>query len=59
MKHGDFTQLAKHYHNRPAYSPLLLSKLIACINDDGKSAQNLQVVPTPIPAAATLGQPPV
>lgn len=44
MKHGDFTQLAKHYHNRPAYSPLLLSKLIACINDDGKSAQNLQVV---------------
>ena len=44
MKHGDFTELAKHYHNRPAYSPLLLSKLIACVNDDGKSTQNLQVV---------------
>ncbi|ALW81656.1 hypothetical protein RB97_06750 [Campylobacter jejuni] len=22
MKQGDFTEVAKHYHNRPAYSPL-------------------------------------
>lgn len=44
MKHGNFTDLAQHYHNRPAYSPLLISKLIACVNDDGKSTQNLQVV---------------
>ncbi|EAK3139507.1 TPA: hypothetical protein ACW3WD_001697, partial [Campylobacter jejuni] len=21
MKQGDFTKVAKHYHNRPAYSP--------------------------------------
>ncbi|MCW1323962.1 hypothetical protein, partial [Campylobacter jejuni] len=21
MKQGDFTEVAKHYHNRPAYSP--------------------------------------
>ncbi|MEL1171641.1 hypothetical protein, partial [Campylobacter jejuni] len=24
MKQGDFTEVAKHYHNRPAYSPFLL-----------------------------------
>ncbi|MEL1171536.1 hypothetical protein, partial [Campylobacter jejuni] len=24
MKQGDFTKVAKHYHNRPAYSPFLL-----------------------------------
>ncbi len=32
MKQGDFTEVAKHYHNRPAYSPFLLEKLVACIN---------------------------
>lgn len=26
MKQGDFTKVAKHYHNRPAYSPFLLEK---------------------------------
>lgn len=44
MKQGDFTQMAKHYHNRPAYSPLLLSKLIACINDKGIANKDLKVV---------------
>ena len=44
MKHGDFTELAKHYHNRPAYSPFLLSKLIACINEQGLANEDLKVV---------------
>lgn len=44
MKQGDFTQVAKHYHNRPAYSPMLLEKLIACINDEQKPLKELQVV---------------
>lgn len=44
MKQGDFTQVAKHYHNRPAYSPMLLEKLIACINDEQKQRESLQVV---------------
>lgn len=44
MKQGDFTQMAKYYHNRPAYSPLLLSKLIACVNDKGVANENLKVV---------------
>lgn len=44
MKQGDFTEVAKHYHNRPAYSPFLLSKLIACVNDKGIANENLQVV---------------
>ncbi|RDU68641.1 class I SAM-dependent methyltransferase [Helicobacter cholecystus] len=33
MKQGDFTQVAKHYHNRPAYSQMLLEKLILCVSD--------------------------
>lgn len=44
MKQGDFTEMAKHYHNRPAYSPFLLSKLIACINERGLANEDLQVV---------------
>lgn len=44
MKQGDFTEMAKHYHNRPAYSTFLLSKLIACVNDSHTQMQNLQVV---------------
>ena len=44
MKQGDFTQVAKHYHNRPAYSPMLLEKLIACINDEQKNLNELQIV---------------
>lgn len=42
MKQGDFTKVAKHYHNRPAYSSMLIEKLIRCIND--KNKQNLNVV---------------
>lgn len=44
MKQGDFTEVARHYHNRPAYSPMLIEKLIACVNDGGKKNQDLQVV---------------
>lgn len=44
MKQGDFTQVAKAYHNRPAYSPMLLEKLIACINDEQKNLKDLQIV---------------
>lgn len=35
MKQGDFTQVAKHYHNRPAYSQMLLEKLILCVGGGG------------------------
>ncbi|TBR80519.1 class I SAM-dependent methyltransferase [Campylobacter novaezeelandiae] len=42
MKQGDFTKVAKHYHNRPAYSSMLIEKLIRCINN--KNKQNLNVV---------------
>lgn len=44
MKQGDFTEVAKHYHNRPAYSEMLLEKLIRCINDENKKMQDLRVV---------------
>ncbi len=44
MKQGDFSAVAKHYHNRPAYSAMLLEKLICCINDDKKSNEELRVV---------------
>lgn len=44
MKQGDFTAVAKHYHNRPAYSPMLLEKLIRCINDENKTNSELKVV---------------
>ena len=43
MKHGDFTDLAKHYHNRPAYSPLLIDKLIACVSQK-RDNKDLKVV---------------
>lgn len=32
MKQGDFSEVAKHYHNRPAYSNMLIEKLIKCVN---------------------------
>ncbi|PAF48842.1 methyltransferase [Helicobacter sp. 12S02232-10] len=32
MNQGDFTEVAKHYHNRPAYSSMLLEKLLLCVN---------------------------
>ena len=44
MKQGDFTEVAKHYHNRPAYSEMLLKKLIACINDEQQPIGNLNIV---------------
>ncbi|MCX2806840.1 class I SAM-dependent methyltransferase [Campylobacter sp. MIT 21-1685] len=44
MKQGDFTEVAKHYHNRPAYSAFLLKKLLACINDTKANAQELHIV---------------
>ena len=44
MKQGDFTKVAKHYHNRPAYSEMLLEKLVRCINDDNKATKDLKVV---------------
>ena len=31
MKQGDFTQVAKYYINRPAYSAMLLEKLFLCV----------------------------
>lgn len=37
MKQGDFSEVAKHYHNRPAYSSMLIEKLIKCVNDKNKS----------------------
>lgn len=30
MKQGDFSEVAKRYHNRPAYSNMLIEKLIKC-----------------------------
>lgn len=44
MKHGDFTELAKHYHNRPAFSEFLLKKLVACVNDGNRDIDSLRVV---------------
>lgn len=44
MKQGDFTEVAKHYHNRPAYSPFLLEKLARCINDENKNLKDLNIV---------------
>ena len=44
MKQGDFTEVAKHYHNRPAYSEMLLEKLIACVNDEKKPIKDLNIV---------------
>lgn len=44
MKQGDFTEVAKHYHNRPAYSPFLLEKLAACINDNKKDLKDFNII---------------
>lgn len=38
MKQGDFTQVAKHYHNRPAYSQMLLEKLVLCVGRGDKKS---------------------
>lgn len=44
MKQGDFTEVAKHYHNRPAYSAQLLEKLIRCVNESNKPLDSFRVV---------------
>lgn len=44
MKQGDFTDVAKHYHNRPAYSTILIEKLIKCINDKNKKLSDIKVI---------------
>lgn len=44
MKQGDFTEVAKYYYNRPAYSALLIEKLIKCINDLDKPINKIKVV---------------
>ena len=44
MKQGDFTEVAKYYHNRPAYSSMILEKLIRCINDTNLPLEELQIV---------------
>lgn len=41
MKQGDFSKVAKHYHNRPAYSSMLIEKLIKCVNDKNKPILNV------------------
>ncbi|MBF7049138.1 class I SAM-dependent methyltransferase [Campylobacter volucris] len=41
MKQGDFSEVAKHYHNRPAYSSMLIEKLIKCVNDKNKPILNV------------------
>ncbi|MCR6587650.1 class I SAM-dependent methyltransferase [Campylobacter insulaenigrae] len=41
MKQGDFSEVAKHYHNRPAYSTMLIQKLIKCVNDKNKEQMNV------------------
>ena len=43
MKQGDFTEVAKHYHNRPAYSAMLLEKLIACVKPHHLPIQSFKV----------------
>lgn len=43
MKQGDFSTLAKHYHNRPAYSAYLLSKLLRCVNDENLPLSEFKV----------------
>ena len=44
MRQGDFTEVAKHYYNRPAYSSILIEKLIRCINDTSKPLEKIRVV---------------
>ncbi|MGP1561108.1 MAG: class I SAM-dependent methyltransferase [Helicobacteraceae bacterium] len=43
MKQGDFTQVAKDYHNRPAYSSVLLEKLFLCVNERGAARGDFKV----------------
>jgi ubiquinone/menaquinone biosynthesis C-methylase UbiE len=40
MQQGDFTQLAKHYHNRVGYSPIVLNAVVKMI---GLPIQNIRV----------------
>lgn len=41
MRQGDFTEVAKHYHHRPAYSEVLLEKLLACVNEKNRPREEL------------------
>lgn len=43
MKQGDFTEVAKHYINRPAYSAMLLEKLLLCVNPKQKSKNDFKI----------------
>lgn len=43
MKQGDFTKVAKHYINRPAYSAMLLEKLFLCVNVKGVRREDFRV----------------
>ncbi|MGP1450220.1 MAG: class I SAM-dependent methyltransferase [Wolinella sp.] len=43
MKQGDFSELAKHYHHRPAYSEILLENLLRIVNFQGYSREELRV----------------
>jgi len=42
MKHGDFTNLARNYHNRPSYDIELINTLLAHM-DIGKSREKIKV----------------
>ncbi|RAX51921.1 SAM-dependent methyltransferase [Helicobacter sp. 16-1353] len=43
MKQGDFTEVAKYYINRPAYSSMLLEKLYLCVNPKQISKNDFKV----------------
>lgn len=36
MKHGDFTDLAKHYHNRPGYNPAIIEAILSYIGRNSR-----------------------
>ena len=44
MKQGDFTQMAQYYINRPAYSIMLLEKLLVCVNDRKIPTNEFQIL---------------
>ena len=43
MKQGDFTEVAKYYINRPAYSAMLLEKLFLCVNTFNKNIKDFKI----------------
>lgn len=44
IEQGDFSTLAEHYHNRPAYSSMLLEKLIKLVNINNKTTMDVAEV---------------